>query len=68
MRDLGSIDILINNAGVIRRAPAVVYFDEGFGTDVLNINLNSGFVMCLLAGLTTLPVPCAAIRCGAGRF
>ena len=38
------IDILINNAGTIKRNPAVSYTDEDWDT-VLNINLNSAFVL-----------------------
>jgi len=45
----GSIDILINNAGTIRRAPAVDYSEEDW-TVVLEVNLNSVFRLCQLAG------------------
>lgn len=38
------IDILINNAGTIKRSPAVSYSDADWDT-VLNINLNSAFVL-----------------------
>ena len=38
------IDILINNAGTIKRSPAVSYTDAEWDT-VLNINLNSAFVL-----------------------
>jgi 2-dehydro-3-deoxy-D-gluconate 5-dehydrogenase len=38
------IDILINNAGTIKRSPAVSYTDADWDT-VLNINLNSAFVL-----------------------
>jgi len=38
------IDILINNAGTIKRNPAVSYTDDDWDS-VLNINLNSGFVL-----------------------
>jgi len=44
-----SIDILINNAGTIRRAPAVDYSEEDW-TAVLDVNLNSVFRLCQLAG------------------
>jgi 2-deoxy-D-gluconate 3-dehydrogenase len=44
-----SIDILINNAGTIRRAPAVDYSEEDW-TAVLDVNLNSVFSLCKLAG------------------
>jgi 2-dehydro-3-deoxy-D-gluconate 5-dehydrogenase len=38
------IDILINNAGTIKRNSAVAYTDEDWDT-VLNINLNAAFVL-----------------------
>jgi 2-deoxy-D-gluconate 3-dehydrogenase len=49
VRELGSIDILINNAGIIRRAPAADY-PENDWTDVIQTNLNSVFRLCQLAG------------------
>ena len=45
----GRIDILVNNAGTIRRAPAVD-FSEADGDAVLDVNLNSLFRLCQLAG------------------
>ncbi|MFF2481948.1 2-dehydro-3-deoxy-D-gluconate 5-dehydrogenase KduD [Paenibacillus sp. NPDC058071] len=45
----GRIDILVNNAGIIRRAPAVEHSYEDW-QDVLDVNLNSVFVLCQLAG------------------
>ena len=45
----GRIDILVNNAGTIRRAPAVDYSEEDW-TAVLEVNLNSVFRLCQLAG------------------
>jgi 2-dehydro-3-deoxy-D-gluconate 5-dehydrogenase len=45
----GRIDILVNNAGTIRRAPAVEYSEEDW-TAVLEVNLNSVFRLCQLAG------------------
>ena len=45
----GSLDILINNAGIIRRAPAVEYSDEDWAA-VLEVNLSSVFRLCRLAG------------------
>jgi 2-dehydro-3-deoxy-D-gluconate 5-dehydrogenase len=47
--ELGSIDILINNAGVIRRAPAAEYTLQDW-TDTLDIHLNAVFRLCQLAG------------------
>jgi 2-deoxy-D-gluconate 3-dehydrogenase len=46
---LGSIDILINNAGIIRRTPAADYSDEDW-TDVIETNLHSVFRLSQLAG------------------
>jgi len=47
--ELGSIDILINNAGIIRRAPAADYPMRDW-TDVLSINLDAVFRLSQLAG------------------
>lgn len=43
------IDILINNAGTIRRAPAVDYSEEDWAT-VIEVNLSSVFRLSQLAG------------------
>jgi 2-deoxy-D-gluconate 3-dehydrogenase len=45
----GRIDILINNAGMIRRAPAVDFSDEDWST-VLEVNLSSVFRLSQAAG------------------
>jgi 2-deoxy-D-gluconate 3-dehydrogenase len=45
----GRIDILINNAGIIRRAPAVEHADQDWDA-VLQVNLTSVFQLCKLAG------------------
>ena len=45
----GRLDILINNAGTIRRAPAVEYSEEDW-TTVLEVNLSSVFRLSQLAG------------------
>jgi 2-dehydro-3-deoxy-D-gluconate 5-dehydrogenase len=45
----GRIDILINNAGTIRRAPAVEYSDDDW-TAVIEVNLSSVFRLSRLAG------------------
>ncbi len=47
--ELGRIDILVNNAGIIRRTPAAEHSYEDW-QDVLDVNLNSVFVLCQLAG------------------
>ncbi|HEX7960901.1 MAG TPA: 2-dehydro-3-deoxy-D-gluconate 5-dehydrogenase KduD [Terriglobales bacterium] len=47
-QQLAPIDIVINNAGTIRRAPAVEYSDEDW-TSVLQVNLNSLFKLSQLA-------------------
>ena len=46
---LGSLDILINNAGIIRRAPAAE-FPQAHWDDVIAVDLNSVFRLCQLAG------------------
>jgi 2-deoxy-D-gluconate 3-dehydrogenase len=45
----GRLDILINNAGTIRRAPAVEYSEDDW-TAVLEVNLSSVFRLSQLAG------------------
>src|ERR1700682_5186959 len=47
--ELGSLDILINNAGTIRRSPAVDYSEMDWA-DVLSVNLDAVFRLCQLAG------------------
>lgn len=47
--ELGRIDILINNAGTIRRAPAVDYSEEDWSA-VLEVNLSSVFRLSQAAG------------------
>lgn len=42
---LGRIDVLVNNAGTIRRAPAVEFSDADWDT-VLEVNLSSVFALC----------------------
>jgi 2-dehydro-3-deoxy-D-gluconate 5-dehydrogenase len=49
VKELGSIDILINNAGIIRRTPAADYAAKDW-SDVIEINLNAVFRLCQLAG------------------
>jgi len=49
VNELGSIDILINNAGIIRRSPAAEYSAEDWA-QVLEINLNALFRLSQLAG------------------
>jgi 2-deoxy-D-gluconate 3-dehydrogenase len=47
--ELGGIDILINNAGTIRRAAAVEYAEEDWDA-VIQVNLSSVFRLSQLAG------------------
>jgi 2-deoxy-D-gluconate 3-dehydrogenase len=46
---LGGLDVLVNNAGLIRRAPAVETTDEDWDT-VLQVDLGSVFRLCRAAG------------------
>src|SRR5271154_2230279 len=45
LKDAGRIDALVNNAGTIRRAPAVD-FSEADWNEVLRVNLSSPFFLC----------------------
>jgi 2-deoxy-D-gluconate 3-dehydrogenase len=45
----GKIDILVNNSGIIRRTPAADHASSDWH-DVINLNLNSVFFLCQLAG------------------
>ncbi|HWA76821.1 MAG TPA: 2-dehydro-3-deoxy-D-gluconate 5-dehydrogenase KduD [Polyangiaceae bacterium] len=45
----GQIDLLVNNAGMIRRAPATEFSEEDWQT-VIEVNLSSVFRLCQLAG------------------
>jgi 2-deoxy-D-gluconate 3-dehydrogenase len=47
--EFGQLDILINNAGTIRRAPAVDYTEEDWAT-VIEVNLSGVFRLSQLAG------------------
>jgi 2-deoxy-D-gluconate 3-dehydrogenase len=49
VRELGSVDVLINNAGMIRRAPALEYSEDDWAT-VIEVNLSSVFRLCQAAG------------------
>lgn len=49
MREFGRVDILINNAGMIRRAPAVDFTEEDWAL-VLEVNLSSIFRLSQAAG------------------
>jgi 2-deoxy-D-gluconate 3-dehydrogenase len=49
VREFGQIDILINNAGTIRRAPAVEYAEADWDA-VIAVNLSSVFRLSQLAG------------------
>jgi 2-deoxy-D-gluconate 3-dehydrogenase len=47
--EFGSIEILINNAGIIRRAPAAEYSDEHW-EEVISVDLTAVFRLSQLAG------------------
>jgi 2-deoxy-D-gluconate 3-dehydrogenase len=49
VRELGTIDILINNAGIIRRAPAAEVSADDWN-EVMEVNLNAVFRLCQVAG------------------
>jgi len=49
LQGLGALDIVVNNAGTIRRAPAAETRDEDW-LAVLDVNLSSVFRMCRAAG------------------
>ncbi|MCM3871238.1 MAG: 2-dehydro-3-deoxy-D-gluconate 5-dehydrogenase KduD [Pyrinomonadaceae bacterium] len=49
LSEFGQLDILINNAGIIRRAPAIDYTEEDW-TTVIEVNLSSVFRLAQLAG------------------
>jgi 2-dehydro-3-deoxy-D-gluconate 5-dehydrogenase len=48
VKQAGRLDVLINNAGIIRRAPAVD-FSEADWNEVLRINLSAPFFLCQAA-------------------
>jgi 2-deoxy-D-gluconate 3-dehydrogenase len=47
--EFGRLDILVNDAGIIRRAPSIEYSEKDWD-DVININLKSLFFLCQAAG------------------
>ena len=49
LKKAGRIDALVNNAGIIRRAPAVD-FSEADWNEVLRVNLSSPFFLCQAVG------------------
>ena len=46
--EFGHVDILVNDAGIIRRSPSVDYSEKDWD-DVMNINLKSVFFLCQAA-------------------
>jgi 2-deoxy-D-gluconate 3-dehydrogenase len=53
LKEFGRVDILINNAGLIRRSPAVDYTQTDWDV-VIEVNLSSVFRLCQLAGKVML--------------
>jgi len=53
LKEFGQVDVLVNNAGLIRRAPAVDYSDADWQL-LLDVNLSSVFRLCQLAGRVML--------------
>ena len=49
MDTFGQIDVLVNNAGTIKRAPAHEFSDDDWN-EVINVNLNGVFKFCREAG------------------
>jgi 2-deoxy-D-gluconate 3-dehydrogenase len=49
LSEFGRLDILINNAGIIRRSPSVDYSEEDWAA-VIEVNLNAVFRLSQLAG------------------
>jgi 2-dehydro-3-deoxy-D-gluconate 5-dehydrogenase len=47
--DAHPVDVLVNNAGLIRRAPAVDFTDEDW-YEVIEVNLHAAFELCRAAG------------------
>ena len=47
--DTHTVDVLVNNAGLIRRAPATDFPDEDW-YEVIEVNLNATFELCRAAG------------------
>ncbi|GAF12493.1 2-deoxy-D-gluconate 3-dehydrogenase [Bacillus sp. JCM 19046] len=54
VRQLGSIDILVNNGGIQRRSPAVDFSEEDWN-DVLQVNLTAVWTLCQQAGKYMVP-------------
>ncbi len=48
LKNFGKLDILINCAGIIRRAPAIEFTEKDWD-DVMNVNLKTMFFMCQAA-------------------
>jgi 2-deoxy-D-gluconate 3-dehydrogenase len=49
LEEFGRLDVLVNNAGTIRRAPAAVYSEEDWAS-VIEVNLSAVFRLSQLAG------------------
>ncbi|MGE7762128.1 SDR family oxidoreductase [Peribacillus sp. NPDC097895] len=54
IKQMGSLDILINNAGIQRRSPAVDFSEEDWDS-VMQVNLKAVWLLCQQAGRHMVP-------------
>ena len=61
VQKLGGVDILINNAGIIRRAP-ITEFTEKDWDDVMNVNIRTLFFLSQAVGKVMISSPSIRLR------